>query len=88
MSRWDLPDDPREMALLHALLLREFAPQVKDPELKPIAALLGDRDDAIRSGVHLDGVRHEVGNAVIALLMSLHSRTTCANPYPIEAPLH
>jgi hypothetical protein len=34
--------------------------QVREAELKPIAALLAERDDAIRSGIHLDGVRHEV----------------------------
>ena len=52
-------------AVVQPVLTGDRCPQVKDGELKPIIAVFGERDDAIRLGIHLDGVRYEVSGVAM-----------------------
>jgi hypothetical protein len=55
-----LPPKQKHDISVHTFTHDDGGTQARESEFKPITALMGDRDDAIRNGVHLDGVRHEV----------------------------
>ena len=45
--------------------------QVQQAELQPLTALFGDREQAIRNGMRIDGKRYEVAHSFHASMMVL-----------------